>query len=171
LRVMHRGFGRTGIAQFAGAIGGAHSAVFHVRRMHTRRFVVHRRVVSAKPPAMFADRSAQSVRLPPNEAGDQSNLEALAQLKPDTRWPLSIVQPCASSAIWHGQPDQGAWPELPLHVGWQEPKWVRDVASLGGSKMVKQARMLCRAGTPLRHGLWFGRRNCWHCARNCAVIV
>jgi tetratricopeptide (TPR) repeat protein len=40
-------FGRTDIAQFAGATGGAHSAIFYVRRMHARRFAVHRRVVSA----------------------------------------------------------------------------------------------------------------------------
>ena len=36
------------------------------------------------PPAVEEPPAAQSVRLPPDEAGDQSNLEALAQLKPDT---------------------------------------------------------------------------------------
>ena len=36
------------------------------------------------PPAVEESPAAQSVRLPPDEAGDQSNLEALAQLKPDT---------------------------------------------------------------------------------------
>ncbi len=36
------------------------------------------------PPAVVEPPAAQSVRLPPDEAGDQSNLEALAQLKPDT---------------------------------------------------------------------------------------
>jgi hypothetical protein len=36
------------------------------------------------PPAVEEPPMAQSVRLPPDEAGDQSNLEALAQLKPDT---------------------------------------------------------------------------------------
>jgi hypothetical protein len=35
------------------------------------------------PPAVEAPPAAQSVRLPPDEAGDHSNLEALAQLKPD----------------------------------------------------------------------------------------
>jgi hypothetical protein len=35
------------------------------------------------PPAVEEPPVAQSVRLPPDEAGDQSNLEALAQLKPD----------------------------------------------------------------------------------------
>ena len=36
------------------------------------------------PPAVEEPPAAQPVRLPPDEAGDQSNLEALAQLKPDT---------------------------------------------------------------------------------------
>jgi hypothetical protein len=36
------------------------------------------------PPAVEGPPAAQSVRLLPDEAGDQSNLEALAQLKPDT---------------------------------------------------------------------------------------
>jgi hypothetical protein len=35
------------------------------------------------PPAVEKPPAVQSVRLPPDEAGDQSNLEALAQLKPD----------------------------------------------------------------------------------------
>ena len=39
------------------------------------------------PPAVEEPPAAQSVRLPPDEAGDQSNLEALAQLKPDTPSP------------------------------------------------------------------------------------
>jgi hypothetical protein len=36
------------------------------------------------PPAVEESPVAQAVRLPPREAEDQSNLEALAQLKPDT---------------------------------------------------------------------------------------
>ena len=36
------------------------------------------------PLAVEEPPAAQSVRLPPDEAGDQSNLQALAQLKPDT---------------------------------------------------------------------------------------
>src|SRR3982074_1553465 len=35
------------------------------------------------PPAVEEPPAAQLVRLPPDEAPDQSNLEALAQLKPD----------------------------------------------------------------------------------------
>jgi hypothetical protein len=36
------------------------------------------------PPAIEEHPATQSTWLPPDEAGDQSNLEALAQLKPDT---------------------------------------------------------------------------------------
>jgi hypothetical protein len=36
------------------------------------------------PPTVEEPPAAQSVRLPPDDAGDQSNLEALALLKPDT---------------------------------------------------------------------------------------
>jgi len=36
------------------------------------------------PPAVVESPAAQSVRLPSDEAGNQSDLEALAQLKPDT---------------------------------------------------------------------------------------
>src|SRR5258705_12395120 len=36
------------------------------------------------PPAVEEPLAAPSVRLSPDEAGDQSNLEAMAQLKPDT---------------------------------------------------------------------------------------
>ena len=36
------------------------------------------------PPAVEEPPAAQSARLPPDEAGDQSNPEALAELKPDT---------------------------------------------------------------------------------------
>jgi hypothetical protein len=36
------------------------------------------------PPAVEQPPAAQSAWLPPDEAGDQSNLEALAQLQPDT---------------------------------------------------------------------------------------
>jgi hypothetical protein len=44
------------------------------------------------PPAVDESPAAQLVRLPPDEAGDQSNLEALAQLKPDTQ-PAAINHP------------------------------------------------------------------------------
>jgi hypothetical protein len=36
------------------------------------------------PPAVEEPPAAQSVQLPPDQPGDQSNLQALAQLKPDT---------------------------------------------------------------------------------------
>jgi hypothetical protein len=41
------------------------------------------------PSAVEEPRAAQLVRLPPDEAGDQSNFQALAQLKPDT--PSAVV--------------------------------------------------------------------------------
>ena len=44
------------------------------------------------PPTVEQSPAAQSVRLPPDEAGDQSNLEAMAQLKPDTQ-PVAIDRP------------------------------------------------------------------------------
>src|SRR5258707_11563429 len=75
------------------------------------------------------------------------------------RRPLSIIEPCASSAVWQEPRDQSVWPEVPLHIGWQERKRAGAVASLGGSTMIKQARMLCRAGRPRRHGPWIGRRS------------
>ena len=37
--------------------------------------------------------------------------------------------------------------------------------------MVKQARMLCRAGTPRRHGLWIGRRSPGGIERETAAVV
>jgi hypothetical protein len=40
--------------------------------------------VAYGPPAVEEPPAAQSVRLLPDEAGDRSNLEALAQLRPDT---------------------------------------------------------------------------------------
>jgi hypothetical protein len=41
------------------------------------------------PPAVEEPPASQSVLLPPDEPGDQSNLQALAQLKPDT--PSAVV--------------------------------------------------------------------------------
>src|SRR6267154_809667 len=85
--------------------------------------------------------------------------------------PLSIIQPCESSAVCQGPLDQSVWPEAPLHVGWQERKRGGAVVSLGGSTMVKQARMLSRAGTPPRHGLWIGRRSPAGIERQTAAVV
>ena len=128
----YRDRGRANTAQFAGAIGGAHSPLFYLRWRHACGFVVHPRLVSAKnPPAMVADQvptidraiiriksarkwpekvvldtshppitppaveeppTAEPARLPSDEAGNQSNLEAMAQLKPDIR-PVAIDRP------------------------------------------------------------------------------
>jgi hypothetical protein len=90
---------------------------------------------------------------------------------------LSIIRPCASSAVWQGPLDRSVWPDIPLYVGWQERKRAGAVVSLDGSIIVKQSRTRCRARTPRRHGLWIERRSqggierysCCRCARNCAV--
>jgi hypothetical protein len=65
---------------------------------------------------------------------------------------LSIIEACASSAVWHEPPDQGAWPELPLHAGWHERKRAGAVANLCGSTIanrldgyVAQARVVVMA--------------------------
>jgi hypothetical protein len=44
------------------------------------------------PPAVEEPTAAQSVRLPPDEPGDESNLEAMAQLKP-YRQPAAVDHP------------------------------------------------------------------------------
>jgi hypothetical protein len=44
------------------------------------------------PLAVEEPPAAQSVRLPPDEAGDRSNLKAMAQLKPDTQ-PAAVDHP------------------------------------------------------------------------------
>jgi hypothetical protein len=44
------------------------------------------------PPAVEEPQAAELVRLPPDEAGDQSNLQAMAQLKPDTQ-PAAVEHP------------------------------------------------------------------------------
>ena len=44
------------------------------------------------PPAVEEPPAAQSVRLPSDEAGNQSNLEAMAQLKPNTQ-PAAVDHP------------------------------------------------------------------------------
>ena len=111
------------------------------------------------PPAVEEPPAAQSVRLPPDEAGDQSNLEALAQLKPDTpsaavdHPTLRIKRGLARTA----RPKRVARGPVTRRLARAEAGGA--VVSLGGSTMVKQTRMLCRAGTPRRHGLWIGRRS------------
>jgi hypothetical protein len=105
------------------------------------------------PPAVEEAPAAQSVPLSSEEAGDQSNREAMAQLRPLPHRPLSFIQPRKSSAERQGPLNQS----VALLVGWQERKRVETVVSLDGSIMVKQARMTSCVGTPRRHGQWIGR--------------
>ena len=48
-------------------------------------------------------------------------------------------------------------PEVPLHIG--EQWWAGIVVSLGGSIVVKQIRMLCRASVLRGHGPWIDVRS------------
>ena len=61
-------------------------AVIRIRSAHKwpEKVILDTSQPTIVPPAVEEPPAAQSVRLPPDEAGDQSNLEALAQLKPDT---------------------------------------------------------------------------------------
>jgi hypothetical protein len=49
------------------------------------------------PPSVEEPPAAQSVPLPPDDAGDQSNLEALTRLKADAQWKPDIP----SAAVYH----------------------------------------------------------------------
>jgi hypothetical protein len=51
LAELYRGRGRADIAQFAGAIGSAHSPLLYLRRRHACGFAVDRRLVSANAPS------------------------------------------------------------------------------------------------------------------------
>jgi hypothetical protein len=109
-----------------------------------------------EPPA------ARLVRLLPDEAGDQPNLEALAQFKRDQssaaadqltlRIKRGLVRTARSKHVARG----------PVTRWLARAEAGGAVVSLGGSRMVKQPRMLHRAGAPRRHGLWIAgahRRN------------
>jgi hypothetical protein len=130
---VHRDFGRTDIAQFAGAVGvpiaryfiivgGTLAALLFIAgwclptppaMFADQTVAIDRAVIRIKsarkwpekvvldtsqptmtPPPVVVDPSAaqSSVPLPTDEAPDQSNLEAMAQLKPDTR-PAAIDHP------------------------------------------------------------------------------
>jgi hypothetical protein len=111
------------------------------------------------PPAVEEPPAAQSGRLSPDDAGDQSNLEALAGLKPDTpsaavdhptlRIKRSLARTARSKRVARGPT---ARRPARAEAGWA-------VVSLDGSTIVKQGRMLCCASTPHRHGRWIGRRS------------
>ena len=74
-RALLRCRGRADVAKFAGSIGGAH---------WPEKVVLDTSQPTITPLAVEEPPAEQSVRQPPDKAGDQSNLEALAQLKPDT---------------------------------------------------------------------------------------
>ena len=72
-------------AMFAGQSVGIDRAVIRIKSAHKwpEKIVLDTSQPTIAPPAVEEPPAAQSVRLPPDEAGDQSNLEVLAQLKPD----------------------------------------------------------------------------------------
>jgi hypothetical protein len=134
---LYRVMGTSRIVQFAGAVDGARSPLFYLRRRRACGFAVHRRLVSANapgcvhrsagssrsgdhpdrsarkwpekivldtsqpmiaPPAVEGPPATQSVQLRPDEPGDQSNLQALAQLTPDTT-PVAVDHPTLSTRL------------------------------------------------------------------------
>ena len=73
-------------AMFADQSVAIDRAVIRIKSAHKwpERIVLDTSQPTTAPPAVEEPPAAQLVRLPPDEAADQSNLEALAQLKPDT---------------------------------------------------------------------------------------
>ena len=73
-------------AMFADRSVALDRAVIRIKSAHKwpEKIVLDTSQPTITPPAVEEPRAAQSVRPPPDGAGDQSNLEALAQLKPDT---------------------------------------------------------------------------------------
>jgi hypothetical protein len=61
-------------------------SIIRIKSAHKwpEKIVLDTKLPTIAPPAVEEPPAAQSVWLPPDEAGDQSILEALAQLKPDT---------------------------------------------------------------------------------------
>jgi len=78
-------------ARFADRPQALERAIIRIKSAHKwpEKIVLDTSQPTIAPPAVEEPPAAQSVRLPPDEAGDQSNLEALAQLKPDI--PLAAV--------------------------------------------------------------------------------
>ena len=73
-------------AMFAGQSVAIDRAVIRIKSAHKwpEKIVLDTSQPTIAPPAVEEPPPAQSVRLSPDEARDQSNLVALAQLKPDT---------------------------------------------------------------------------------------
>src|SRR5882757_313730 len=72
-------------AMFADQPGAIDRAVIRIKSAHKwpEKIVLDTSQPTMATPAVEEPPAAQPVRLPPDEAQDQSNLEALAQLKPD----------------------------------------------------------------------------------------
>jgi hypothetical protein len=70
---------------FAGQSAAIDRAVIRIKSAHKwpEKIVLDTSQPAIAPPAVEEPPATQSVRLPPDETADQSNLEALAQLKPD----------------------------------------------------------------------------------------
>jgi hypothetical protein len=73
-------------AMFADQSVAIDRAVIRIKSAHKwpEKIVLDTSQPTIAPPAVEDPPAAQSVRLTPDQAGEQSNLEALAQLKPDT---------------------------------------------------------------------------------------
>jgi hypothetical protein len=78
-------------AMFADQSAAIDRAVIRIKSAHKwpEKIVLDTSQPAIVPPAVEEFPAAQSVRLSPDEAQDQSNLEALAQLKPDM--PSAVV--------------------------------------------------------------------------------
>ena len=72
-------------ARFADQPLALERAIIRIKSAHKwpEKIVLDTSQPTIAPPPVEEPPAAQSVRLPPDEAPDQSNLEALAQLKPD----------------------------------------------------------------------------------------
>ena len=121
--------------------------------------------------------AAQSVRLPPDEAETQSNLEALAQLKPDTPSAAVDRPTLRIKRVWQGALDQSVWPEARytsagksgsgrgLLSVWMDRQWSNKLEC-----HVAQARRVVMAhGLAGAHRAELKDKQLLRCARNCAV--
>ena len=72
-------------AMFADQSAATDRAVIRIKSAHKwpEKIVLDTKQPTIAPPAVEEPPAAQPVRLPPDEAAEQSNLEALAQLKPE----------------------------------------------------------------------------------------
>jgi hypothetical protein len=100
------------------------------------------------PPAVEEPPAAQSVPLSSEEMADQSNLEAMAQLRPANS-SAAVVYP--TSQIKR-RAARTAQPKRRITHRIARAETGGDCCQYGWIDNGQQARMLCRAGTPRRHG-------------------